>query len=196
VSYQCVNYEAIVIGVSAGGFFALIGILAELPADFPLPIVVIQHRSKDEGVLLEDVLQSKCKIRIKQADEKEQIEGGLVYIAPADYHLLIEKNRSFSLNCDAPINFSRPSIDVLFETAAEVYGDKLIGIILTGANKDGAAGIEAIKKLGGITVAQNPASANFPVMPKAAIDTGSVQYVFELEEVKNFLLDLGKIDVP
>jgi two-component system chemotaxis response regulator CheB len=141
------------------------------------------------------VLQSKCKIKIKQADEKEKIEGGLVYIAPAGYHLLIEKDRSFSLSCDAPVNFSRPSIDVLFETAAEVYKDKLIGFILTGANKDGAAGIQAIKRRGGVTVAQNPGSASFPVMPRAAIDTGSVEYIFELQEIKNFLLEIGKNDL-
>lgn len=189
---QHMNYDAVVIGVSAGGLFALSGILEELPVDFPVPVIVIQHRSKDEGALLEEVLQSKCRIRIKQADEKEKIERGVVYFAPSDYHLLIEKNRSFSLSCEAPVNFSRPSIDVLFETAAGAYEDKLIGIILTGANKDGAAGIQAIKKRGGITVAQNPKTALFPVMPQAAIDTGSVQYVFDLEEVKNFLLDIGK----
>jgi two-component system chemotaxis response regulator CheB len=144
------NYDAVVIGVSAGGLFALSGILEELPVDFPVPVIVIQHRSKDEGALLEEVLQSKCRIRIKQADEKEKIERGVVYFAPSDYHLLIEKNRSFSLSCEAPVNFSRPSIDVLFETAAGAYEDKLIGIILTGANKDGAAGIQAIKKRGGL----------------------------------------------
>jgi two-component system chemotaxis response regulator CheB len=192
VSHEHLNYEAVVIGVSAGGLPALSGILEALPVDFPLPIVVIQHRSKDERVLLEEVLQHKCKIKIKQADEKEKIEGGIVYFAPSDYHLLIEKDRSFSLSCDAPVNFSRPSIDVLFETASEAYENKLIGVILTGANKDGAAGIQAIKKRGGITIAQNPASALFPVMPRAAIDTGSVQYILELEEVKDFLLDTGK----
>jgi len=192
VSDKHFKVDAIVIGVSAGGLLALSGILGELPADFPLPIIVVQHRSKDERTVLEDLLQSKCKIRIKQADEKEKIEGGVVYIAPAGYHLLIETNRSFSLSCDAPVNFSRPSIDVLFETAAEVYETKLIGIILTGASKDGAAGIEAIKRRGGITIAQNPANALFPVMPRAAIDTGCVHYIFELEEVKNFLLDISK----
>jgi two-component system chemotaxis response regulator CheB len=191
LSYPNLNYEAVVIGVSAGGLFALSRILKELPVDFPLPIIVIQHRSKDERTLLEDLLQSKCKIKIKQADEKEKIERGLVYIAPAGYHLLIEKDHSFSLSCDALVNFSRPSIDVLFETAAEVYEDKLIGIILTGANKDGATGIQVIRMRGGITIAQNPASASFPFMPLAAIDTGSVQYIFELQEVKDFLLNLG-----
>ena len=192
MSYPHLNYEAVVIGVSAGGLFALSTTLGEFPADFPLPVIVVQHRSKDESSVLENVLQSKCKMKIKQADEKEKIRGAVVYIAPAGYHLLIEKNRSFSLNCDPPVNYSRPSIDVLFQTAAEVYNDKLIGVILTGANKDGAAGIQTIKARGGLTIAQSPASASFPTMPQAAIDTGSVKYIFELEEVKNFLLDIGK----
>jgi len=162
VSYPHLNYEAVVIGVSAGGLFALSTTLGEFPADFPLPVIVVQHRSKDESSVLENVLQSKCKMKIKQADEKEKIRGAVVYIAPAGYHLLIEKNRS------------------------------LIGVILTGANKDGAAGIQTIKARGGLTIAQSPASASFPTMPQAAIDTGSVKYIFELEEVKNFLLDIGK----
>jgi len=192
VSYPHLDYDAVVIGVSAGGLFALSTILGELPADFPLPVIVVQHRSKDESSVLESVLGSKCKIKVKQADEKEKIKGGVVYIAPAGYHLLIEKDHSFSLNCDAPVNFSRPSIDVLFETAAEVYNDKLIGVILTGANKDGAKGIQTIKGRGGLTIAQDPANASFTVMPQAAIDTGSVKYIFELQEVKSFLLDIGK----
>ncbi|HZE85404.1 MAG TPA: chemotaxis protein CheB [Puia sp.] len=192
MSDKHLKIEAVVVGVSAGGLMALSGILTELPAAFPLPIIVVQHRSKDERTVLEDVLRSKCKIRVKQADEKEKIEGGMVYIAPAGYHLLIEANRSFSLSCDAPVNFSRPSIDVLFESAAEVYETKLIGVILTGANKDGAAGMQAIKRRGGITIAQNPASALFPAMPRAAIDTGCVYYILKLEEIKNFLLEIGK----
>jgi two-component system, chemotaxis family, protein-glutamate methylesterase/glutaminase len=192
VSYPHLDYDAVVIGVSAGGLFALSAILGELPADFPLPVIVVQHRSKDESSVLEHVLESKCKIKVKQADEKEKIKGGVVYIAPAGYHLLIEKDQSFSLNCDPPVNYSRPSIDVLFETAAEVYNDKLIGVILTGANKDGATGIQAIRGRGGLTIAQDPASASFAVMPQAAIDTGSIKYIFELQEVKNFLLDIGK----
>jgi two-component system chemotaxis response regulator CheB len=142
--------------------------------------------------LLEEILQAKCVIRIKQADEKEKIEGGVVYFAPADYHLLIEKDRTFSLTCDEPVNFSRPSIDLLFETAAEVYMNKLIGIILTGANKDGAAGIQAIRRQGGFTIAQDPGNAPFPVMPLAAINTGSVLAVFNPEEIRDFLLDIGK----
>lgn len=186
------RYEAVVIGASAGGLATLSGILKGLPVDFRLPLIIIQHRAKDERMLLEEVLQAKCVIRIKQADEKEKIEGGVAYIAPADYHLLIEKDRSFSLTCDEPVNFSRPSIDLLFETAAEVYMNKLIGIILTGASNDGAAGIQAIRRRGGFTIAQDPANATFPVMPRAAINTGSVLTVFTLEEIREFLLDIGK----
>jgi two-component system chemotaxis response regulator CheB len=186
------HYEAVVIGVSAGGLTALSAILKGLPADFALPLIVIQHRSKDERTLLEEVLQAKCMIRIKQADEKENITGGVAYFAPADYHLLIEKDRSFSLNCDAPVNFSRPSIDLLFETASEVYRNKLVGIILTGASRDGAAGIQAISMRGGFTIAQDPVNAPFPVMPRAAIDTGRVQAVLTPDEIGHFLLEAGK----
>jgi two-component system chemotaxis response regulator CheB len=186
------RYEAVVIGVSAGGLAALSGILQELPANYPLPVIVIQHRSKDQRTLLEEVMQARCRMRVKQADEKEKIEGGVVYFAPADYHLLIEKDRSFSLSCEEPVNFSRPSVDLLFETASEVYENKLIGVILTGSNSDGAAGIQAIKARGGLTIAQDPGNALFPAMPQAAINTGSVYSVLTVEEIKNFLLEIAK----
>jgi two-component system chemotaxis response regulator CheB len=186
------QYEAVVIGASAGGLAALSGILKGLPVDFQLPLIVIQHRSTDQRDLLEEVLQSKCLIRIKQADEKEKIEAGVVYLAPSDYHLLVEMDRSFSLNCDEKVNFARPSIDLLFETASEVYGNKLIGIILTGAGRDGAAGIQSVRRQGGYTIAQHPGKASFPDMPRAAIETGSVQSIFTPEEIREFLLNIGK----
>lgn len=187
------RYEAIVIGVSAGGLAALSGILGRLPPGFPLPVIVNQHRSKDERTLLEQILQAKCVIRIRQAEEKESIRGGVVYFAPADYHLLIEKDRSFSLTCEEPVNFSRPSIDLLFETASEAYSDKLIGVILTGSNSDGAAGIRAIRQRGGLTIAQDPAKAVFPEMPRAAIDTGSVQHILDPAEITDFLMKMAKL---
>ena len=187
------RYEAIVIGVSAGGLAALSGILGRLPPGFPLPVIVNQHRSKDERMLLEEILQTKCAIRIRQAEEKEHIQAGVVYFAPPDYHLLIEKDRSFSLTCDEPVNFSRPAIDPLFETASEVYGDKLIGVILTGYNSDGAAGIQAIRRHGGLTIAQDPAKAVSPEMPRAAIDTGSVQHILAPAEITGFLLQMAEL---
>lgn len=185
------KYKTIVIGTSAGGLFALSVILEKLPSGYPVPLVVVQHRSKDQKGVLEEVLQIKCKISIKQADEKEKIEGGFVYIAPPDYHLLIENDQTFSLSSDEPVHFSRPSIDVLFETAAMVFKDTLIGIILTGANDDGAAGIAAVKKYGGLTIAQHPDEAQFPFMPEASIETKSVQYIWSLTEIKNFLLKIS-----
>ena len=181
------KFDAVVIGTSAGGLFALTSILEYLPEDFGLPVIVVQHRSKDEKNLLEEVLSQKCKIKIRQADEKESIRAGTVYFAPPDYHLLIERNRTFSLTSDPKVNYSRPSIDVLFETAAVVYKHRLLAIILTGANHDGAAGIKLVKEYGGTTIAQEPDSAQFPAMPKAAIDTGAIDQVLHLKEIVQFL---------
>lgn len=178
------------IGTSAGGFQALSVILEKLPRDYPIPIAVVQHRSKESRHLFEEVLQQKCQIQIKQVDEKEAIKGNVVYVAPADYHLLIETDRTFSLSCDPPVRFSRPSIDVLFESAAVAYGDKLVGIILTGASDDGAAGIIAIRKRGGLTIAQNPGEAQHPFMAQASINTRRIQYIWSLSTIGNFLLKI------
>ncbi|HKZ68196.1 MAG TPA: chemotaxis protein CheB, partial [Chitinophagaceae bacterium] len=167
---------------------ALSFLLKNLPPGFGIPIIVVQHRAKDPRDLLEEVMQSKCKIRIKQADEKENIASGFVYTAPPDYHLLVESDKTFSLSSDEQVHFSRPSIDVLFESAAMVFKHTLIGIILTGANNDGAAGIISIKKFGGLTIAQDPAEAQFPFMPEAAIKTKTVQHIWKLSEIQNFLL--------
>lgn len=184
------NYEAIVIGTSAGGFLALSTLLEKLPPDYFIPIVVVQHRAKDSRDLFEDVLQRKCRIAIKQADEKEMVDSKTVYIAPPDYHLLIEMDRTFSLSSESHVQFSRPSIDVLFESAAYVYKDKLIGIILTGANTDGAVGITTIKRLGGVTIAQDPAEAQYSLMTQASIDTKSVNHIWRLSVIRDFLLSL------
>jgi len=186
------SYDAIVIGASAGGLYVMIRILKLLPANFNIPVIVVQHRSRDERSLLEEVLQQKCKVKIKQADEKELIKPGTVYFAPPDYHLLIESDRSFSLSCDAPVNYSRPSIDVLFETAADVFKERLLAIILTGANKDGSDGIKKIAGMGGTTIAQSPETADYPEMPKAAIRTGYVQQVLDPEAIGQYLLDTMK----
>lgn len=186
------TYEAIVMGTSAGGFSALSMLLADIPARYPIPIVVVQHRSKTSRELFEEVLQAKCRIKIKQAEEKETITNSVVYIAPPDYHLLIESNKTLSLSSEAPVRFSRPSIDVLFETAAIAYGNKVIGIILTGANDDGALGISAIGKRGGLTIAQNPQEAEHPFMVQASIATKKIKYIWSLATIRNFLLKLDK----
>lgn len=187
------KYEAVVIGTSAGGLHVLSTLLEALPRNFPLAIIVVQHRSKEERTLLEEVLSQKCKIKIRQAEEKEKIEKGAVYFAPPDYHLLIERDRTFSLSYDERVNYSRPSIDVLFETAAYTYQDKLLSIIFTGANHDGAAGVKIVRQMKGTTIAQDPSTALYPAMPKAAIATGCVQHVLKLDEIKSFLLNLSKV---
>lgn len=185
------TYKAIVIGTSAGGLFVLSSLLEPLPANYPVPILVVQHRIKDERDLLEEILQSKCRIKIKQADEKDDIERGAVYIAPPDYHMLVEADETISLSVDEAVHYSRPSIDVLFETAAVTFREKLVGIILTGANDDGAAGISAIAKYGGLTIAQQPAEAEFAFMPQSAIATGKVKHCWPLKEIKEFLLTIA-----
>jgi two-component system chemotaxis response regulator CheB len=183
------RYSAIVIGTSAGGLHALIALLEELPRDYRMPVIIVQHRIKDDrGELLEEVLQQKCSIIVTQANEKESILNGRVYFAPPDYHLLVDSDLTFSLTADEKVNYARPSIDVLFETAAEVYKDKLAGIILTGANSDGRRGIEIIKSYRGLTIAQDPQEADYPEMPKSAIASGAVDKILSLKDIKKFLL--------
>jgi len=184
-------YKAVVVGTSAGGLFALSSILEKLPKNYPLPIIVVQHRSKEPKDLLEEVLQNKCAIKIKQADEKEKIQSGIVYIAPSDYHLMVEDDFTFALTDDELVQFSRPSIDVLFQSAADAYKDTLIAIVLTGANSDGAVGITAVAANKGLTIVQNPEEAQFQVMPQASIRTKKVDHVFTLAEIQEFLLKLS-----
>jgi two-component system chemotaxis response regulator CheB len=183
------KYKAVVIGTSAGGLIALSILLEKLPFNYPIPVIIVQHRSKEPRELLEEILQNKCSMKIKQADEKEKIESGFIYIAPPDYHLLIENDFTFSLAADEAVHYSRPSIDVLFESAASVYKTHLVGIILTGANSDGAKGISTIAQNGGLTIAQRPDEALFPAMPQASIETKSVALIFTLSEIQSFLLN-------
>jgi two-component system, chemotaxis family, protein-glutamate methylesterase/glutaminase len=184
------KYKAIIIGTSAGGLHVLTFLLQKLPADYPIPVLVVQHRAKDQRSLLEEVLQSKTNIKIKQADEKEKISGGCVYIAPPDYHLLVESDMTLSLSSDELVRYSRPAIDVLFESAAVVFREALIGIVLTGASNDGTAGIKAVAKNGGLTIAQDPAEAEYPYMPKSAVESRCVKHIWKLSQIQNFLLKL------
>jgi two-component system chemotaxis response regulator CheB len=186
------KYNIIVIGASAGGLNALSFILPALPRNYPIPIAVVQHRVRDQGELLEEVLQEKCRVKIKQADEKETLKSGLVYVAPPDYHLMIESAGTFSLASDEPVHYSRPSVDVLFETTAAVYQDRAIGILLTGANGDGAAGLAAIHKAGGLTIVQDPREALWPQMPAAGIGAGGAALILTLTDIRELLLKIGK----
>ena len=183
-------YEAIVIGVSAGGIEALKIILPPLPSSFPLPIAIVQHRSGRSDNFLAEYLSRIASIIVSEAEDKEPLLGGHAYLAPAGYHLLIEPNRCFSLSVDARVNYSCPSIDVLFESAADAFGKSLIGIVLTGANGDGAQGLKAAKSRGGLAIVQNPKSAWAAAMPSAALHATPVDHIVDLEEIVPLLIHL------
>lgn len=181
------DYSAIVIGVSAGGMHALSVILPELPEDFPLPVIVVQHMVPDADDYLVNLLDERSSIAVKEAQGGERITGGHVYLAPPDYHLLIELDRTFGLSQDCLVNCARPSIDALFESAADAYGDGLVGVILTGANEDGTRGLKRLKERGGLTIVQNPVTAESNCMPRSALEAIEVDYVLELEDIGPFL---------
>jgi two-component system, chemotaxis family, protein-glutamate methylesterase/glutaminase len=168
---------AIVIGGSAGALEALAVILPALPSSCDVPIVIVVHLPPAAPSLLPIVLQPRSALLVKEAEDKEPLMGRTIYVAAPNYHLLVERDRTFALSVDDLVHFSRPAIDVLFESASEAYGPNLAGVVLTGANADGAAGLAAIKRRGGITIAQAPDSAAVPAMPGAAIDTGAVDHV-------------------
>ncbi|MGZ5244595.1 MAG: chemotaxis protein CheB, partial [Bacteroidia bacterium] len=156
---QSEQYKLIVIGGSAGSIDAIIRIIPKLSKDFSIPIVIVLHRKASKESSISAILQHRTSLKIKEAEEKEKITNGTVYFAPPDYHLLIESDNTFSLDASEKIHFSRPSIDVTFESAAGQYKQKLIGILLTGANDDGAKGIKDIAHYGGFTIAQEPNTA-------------------------------------
>jgi two-component system, chemotaxis family, protein-glutamate methylesterase/glutaminase len=183
--------EAIVIGASAGALEALSSLLPGLPADYRLPILVVVHLPPDKTSLLAELLRARCAIRVREAEDKEPIEPGVAYFAPPDYHLLVEQNKRLSLSDDEPVLFSRPSIDVLFESAADAYGGGLIGVVLTGANSDGANGLKAVVEAGGVAVVQSPGSAYAVAMPEAAIATCPDARVLPVNEIAVYLREVG-----
>ena len=182
------GHELVVIGASWGGLAALEVVLGALPADFSTPIAVAQHRAIDSGSgALSDVLGMRTGRDVCEAGDKDPIEPQRVYVAPPDYHLLVEPD-GFALSTEGLVHYSRPSIDVLFDSAADVYADRLVAVILTGANEDGAFGIERVRRRGGLTIAQDPATAERREMPAAAIATGAVECVVALDEVAPLLV--------
>ena len=185
-----VRYEAIVIGVSSGGMNAMKLLFSLLPKEFSIPIIIVQHIGSHSENIWIRFLNDKSNLEIKEADEKEEIETGKVYVAPANYHLMIERNKTFSLSIDDRVNYARPSIDVLFESAAEAYKDKLIGIILTGSNNDGATGLKRIKEGGGLTIVQDPETAESYFMPASAIAAILPDYILSLEEIIKLLIEI------
>jgi two-component system chemotaxis response regulator CheB len=179
----------VVIGASYGGLAALQILLSDLSPDFPLPVVIVQHRRKDGDDGLCEYLQKRSRLPLTEPNDKEKAEPGRVYLAPRDYHLLIEKS-IFALSTESPVAFARPSIDVLFDSAADVYRERVVGVILTGANRDGAQGLAKIKSFGGLAVVQDPESAESRAMPEAAITATPVDRVLPLAGIAPFLNEL------
>ncbi len=184
------HYDAIVIGTSQGGLTALTTLLSKLPKPLKRPVFIVQHRHPDSDETLLYLLNKVTPLNVVEAEDKAAIEPGNIYVAPANYHLLIESPDKMSLSVDERINYSRPSIDVLFESAADVFQSGVVGIILTGANSDGSQGIEKIKKLGGLTMVQDPKTAESAEMPQAAIKTKAVDHVLTLEGIARVLAKL------
>lgn len=180
-------YEAVVIGASAGAVEALSAILPDLPAGYPLAVMVVVHVPPDRESVIAELLARKCQVAVKEAEDKEPIVPGTVYFAPPNYHLLVESDRRLSLSADEPVLHSRPSIDVLFESAADAYGSGLVGVVLTGANSDGAAGLRAVCDAGGAGVVQSPDEAYVATMPRAALAACPAAKVLSLPEVALFL---------
>jgi two-component system chemotaxis response regulator CheB len=184
------RYQAIVIGASAGGSKALLPILQCLPENFACPVIVAQHlHPLQEGPAMM-YSSHGCAVNLREAEEKEAVRHGTVYFAPPNYHLLVEDEHTFSLSIDAKVNYSRPAIDVLFESAADVYGPALIGIVLSGANQDGAAGLRYIKQRGGLAIVQLPETAEVPYMPKSAIQATQPDHILPPIEIGQLLVKL------
>ncbi|MGH8902215.1 MAG: chemotaxis protein CheB [Egibacteraceae bacterium] len=188
-------FELAVVGASWGGIAALGQLARDLDPGSVLALAVALHRGADgpEGALV-SYLTARCRLPVSEAEDKDEIEPGHLYLAPADYHLLVEPGR-FALSLEAPVQHSRPSVDVLFESAAHAYGGRLVAAVLTGANDDGSRGIRRVKDCGGVTLAQDPDTAERREMIDAAIATGAVDRILTLQGIADALNDLGRLPV-
>ena len=181
------GYDAIVVGGSSGGIDALIHILPALPTTLRVPVLVVVHLPRDRPSLLTNIFRQRCLLPLCEAQDQDPIAAGTVYFAPPDYHLLVDQGPRLALSVDALVHFSRPSIDVLFESAADQYGERVLGILLSGANEDGARGMQAIAASGGLLVVQEPASASVPAMPLAAMGRTAVHHVLPPQDIAGLL---------
>lgn len=184
-----VGYDLVVVGTSWGGLAALRTLVAGLPDSFQMAVTLVQHRHKDSDHLLRSLLQEHSTLRVCEVEDKMPLEHGHVYVAPPNYHTLIEPGH-FSLSTEAPVRFSRPSIDVTFSSAADSYAHRTVGIVLTGANADGAAGLRRISDRGGMAVVQDPATAESPTMPAAAQRAVPRARILSLEAIVEFVASL------
>lgn len=187
--------ELVVIGASWGGLQAISRLLADLPGDFPVPVLVVQHRAEDAGDVLAGLLDRAGPLPVREAEDKEPLPFEGVLVAPPGYHVLVERH-GLALSTDAHVRFSRPSIDVALETAADALGAGVVGVVLTGDGDDGAAGLAAVRRRGGIAVVEDPASAARPTMPSAAMAAARPQTVAELSEIAPLLVRLARGGEP
>jgi len=186
------SYDAVVIGGSSGSMEALQKIIPSLNRQLKIAVIVVYHIHPDSGDFMVKYLGQRSELAVRQPIDKEAIEPGVVYIAPPNYHLLVERNRSFALSIDEPVNYSRPSIDVLFQSAADTYTEKLVGIILSGANTDGSLGLKYLKDRGGLAIVQNPETAEMGTMPKGALSAASVDHILDPDGIASFLNQMAK----
>ncbi|MGK4566259.1 chemotaxis protein CheB [Flavobacterium sp. 3HN19-14] len=179
--------RVVIIGGSAGSLDVLMKILPRLQAIASYALVIVLHRKSAEDSTLEELFALKTSVPVREVEDKTPLRHGFIYVAPSDYHLLFEKNNLLSLDTSEKVNHSRPSIDVSFESAADVYGENLTGILLSGANSDGTNGLITLKESGGITIVQNPDTAEIDFMPRHAIDNAVIDYVLDVEGILSFL---------
>ncbi|MEP6682992.1 MAG: chemotaxis protein CheB [Parafilimonas sp.] len=181
------KYNMLVIGGSAGSLDAILKIVSALPVTNYLSVIIVIHRKNDGESILTNLLSDRTTLTVKEVEDKEMINGGCIYVAPADYHLLIESKKMFSLDSSEKVNYSRPSIDVTFESVAEIFGKSAIGVLLSGANADGAKGLNKIKQAGGFTIVQNPESADVAYMPQQALEQMKPDKILSGDEMAVFI---------
>lgn len=187
-------YKAVVIGGSAGGIEGLTSIFAAIPSDFELPILLVQHlHPSDDGHFWRHLALLTC-LKVIEPFDKEKIKQGCVYVAPANYHMLVDRNATISLSVDEKVNWSRPSIDVLFESAAGAWKEAVIAVLLSGASSDGAKGMHSVREAGGLTIAQDPNEAEYPLMPRSAIDLQAAHKVDRAEQIGRLLAGFGSME--
>ncbi|UOE42021.1 chemotaxis protein CheB [Chryseobacterium suipulveris] len=186
------NCEALIIGGSAGSLDVLLKTLPKLHSVLSFPIILVLHRKPGQDSLLTELLKSRTKLQVKEAEEKEKILPSTIYIAPPNYHLLIEKDRTFSLDASEKVNFSRPAIDVTLENAADVYGENLVALLLSGSNTDGTVGLKTVKEHGGTILVQHPESATSPFMPENAARNSEPDAILQIEEMPNYINQLSE----
>jgi two-component system chemotaxis response regulator CheB len=186
------SYKAVVIGGSAGSYQGITKILSQLPKSFPLPIIMCLHRLKHVRNGFVEALSIKSVVQVSEPYDKEPIKKGAVYLAPSNYHMSVELGNHFALSTEEMVNNSRPAIDITLGTSAYVYRDKLIGILLSGANRDGGLGMKLIKEKGGLTIVQEPSECMIDTMPRAALSMTQIDHVLRIDQIVEFLKELDK----